>query len=271
MAEKVFYPTDDQVQICAILHETRSLPKGSVVLAHGISVDKDEDGDSQGGTGAFVELADALSSRNFNVLRFDFRGHGESKDGFKEEDMSISGELRDLTASIEFAERRWSLPMAIVAASFGAVSAAMYAASNQQILSMVLWNPVLDLKKTFLDPNDRSGWAAQSFNEEGFAHLEKHGYMWLDESFKLGRSLIEEMRVVKPYEYLEQIRIPVLTLHGDRDTYVPYGVAKRYAKCNDVSEFVTVPGSEHGFGRSEDRRFIIPRTINWIDRTLPPT
>lgn len=266
MTEKVFYASEDGVQICGLLHEPVGVPKGNVVLAHGITVDKDEDGDSQAGIGAFVQLADALCNSQYNVLRFDFRGHGES--GHLPEQMTISGELLDLTASMDYAKKRWPLPTAIAAASFGATSAVMYAAEKQDIPCMVLWNPVLDLRKTFLEPI--LPWAKQSFNAEAYAFLEEHGYMLLDGFFKLGRPLIDEMRRIKPFEYMKRIRCPVLTLHGDEDTYVPYEVARKHARCNSRSEFVTVPGSEHGFGRPEDRRFVIPRTLEWIQRFVPP-
>ena len=267
MTKKVFYPSTDSVQICALLHEPAESPKGNVVLAHGITVDKDEDGESQAGIGAFVQLADALCNAQYNILRFDFRGHGES--GGLQEEMTIAGELLDLTASMDYARKRWPLPTALLAASFGAPSAVMYTADRQDIPCMVLWNPVLDLRRTFLEPDDPDGWAAQSFNPQGYAFLEEHGYMLLDGFFKLGKPLIGEMKKIKPFEYMKRIRCPVLTLHGDQDSYVPYEVAKKYARCNSQSEFVTVPGSEHGFGRPEDRQFVIPRTMEGIQRFIP--
>lgn len=262
MTRRVFYASGDRVRICALLHEPARVTMGNVVLAHGITVDKDEDGESQAGIGAFVQLADALCNAHYNVLRFDFRGHGES--GGLQEHMTIAGELLDLTASMEYARQYWPLPTSIVAASFAAPPALTYAADRQDIPCMVLWNPVLDLRKTFLDPT--LPWAKQSFNTQGYAFLEEHGYMLLDGFFKLGRTLIDEMKTIKPFEQMQRILCPVLTLHGDQDTYVPFTVAEKYARCNSRSEFVAVPGSEHGFGRSEDRQFVIPRTVEWVQR-----
>ena len=262
MAKKVLYPSEDGVQVCALLHEPRGVATASVVLAHGITVDKDENGESQAGVGAFVQLAQALCNAQCNVLRFDFRGHGESEGS--PEDMTIAGELLDLAASMEYARKHWPLPTALVAASFGAAPAVMYAADRHDIPCMVLWNPVLDLKKTFLEPI--LPWATQSFNKEGYELLEEHGYLLLDGFFKLGRALIDEMKTIRPFEYMERILCPVLTLHGEQDTYVPYTVAEKYARCNSRSQFVAVPDSEHGFGRTEDRQFLIPTTVDWVRR-----
>ena len=44
----------------------------------------------------------------------------------------------------------------------------------------------------------------------------------------------------------------MLTLHGDKDTCVPYEVSQLYGTPNPRSQFVTVLDSEHGFGRSQE-------------------
>jgi len=105
MAKKVFYPSTDGAQICALMHEAIGTPKGNVVLAHGITMDKDEDADSQAGAGigAFVQLADALCNAQYNVLRFDFRGHGES--GGLQEEMTITANLCALVLAVLFIEK----------------------------------------------------------------------------------------------------------------------------------------------------------------------
>ena len=149
MDERVFYPSGDGVQLCALLHQPDGPARGTVVLAHGITVDKDESS-GESGVGAFVELTDALRQRGYNVLRFDFRGHGES--GEPSERITVSGERLDLAASIAYAENRWSMPPALVAASFGAVSAVMVAAERDDLPCLALWNPVLDFAKTFWEP-----------------------------------------------------------------------------------------------------------------------
>ena len=113
-------------------------------------------------------------------------------------------------------------------------------------------------------------WAQQSFNPSGFVFLKQHGYLLLDGSFKLGQRLVDEMGQLQPYECLSSLQIPVLTLHGDKDTYVPYEVSQLYGTPNPCSQFVTVHDSEHGFGRSQDQEIVIPKTIQWFLDNLPP-
>lgn len=268
MAEKLFFPSLDGTPLCAVAHDAPA-PRGTVVLAHGITVDKDESGDTVNGVGAFVELADCLEQASYNVLRFDFRGHGES--GGRQEDMTIAGELLDLTASVAAARQRWGgTRLALVAASFGAVSAVLYAAYGRahDLACLVLWNPVLDLRQTFLEPALPK--PQLFFNAQGFAHLEAHGYLLLD-CFRVGRCLVEEMRRLEPFAHLPHVACPVLTLHGQRDSYVPFAVAQAHALCNPHSRFVPLPEADHGFMQPADRAIVIPETLGWLDRHLAPS
>lgn len=266
MPEKLFYPSLDGTRLCALVHDVAAA-RGTVVLAHGITVDKDESGDTVSGVGAFVELAAHLERAGFNVLRFDFRGHGESAG--RQQDMTISGELLDLLASLDVARRRWRLPLALLGASFGAVSAALYAAhaGADDLACLVLWNPVLDLRRTFLEPALSK--PAAFFNDEGYASLEQRGFLLLDQ-FRVGRCLVEEMRRVEPFAHMARIACPVLTLHGQRDEYVPFDVAQLHALCNPQSRFVPLPQAGHGFTEPADRQLVIPETLRWLDLHLAP-
>jgi len=262
MTDKVFFPSLDGIQLCALLQETSQTARGAVVLGHGITVDKDESGDSVRGIGAFVELAEALTAAGYNVLRFDYRGHGES--ALDSTQMTIAGEVLDLIASVDQARARWQLPTAVLGASFAGISSVFYAA-HYALPCLVLWNPVLDPRRTFLEPLTPKPKAF--FNPAAYETLKTEGYLSL-EGFKLGPALIEEMKTSQPYALMDRITCPVLTLHGDRDEYVPYAVSEQYARCNDRSEFVSVPGALHGFQTPEDRAFVIGRTLTWLEQHL---
>lgn len=249
------YPSSDGIILCGIYcqaHADQSVA-GSVLLAHGISVDKDEEG-------FFTQLAHELACAGYSSLRFDFRGHGESTG--KQEEMTVGGEYQDLAASVRHLRSLSHAPLSIIAASFGAASACRLLAERSDIRSAVLLNPVLDLRATFLRPT--LPWAKQSFHEAGFEHASQHGYLLLDGHFRIGTALIDEMANVFPYRDLQRTAIPVLTIHGDADTYVPYEIAKQYGVPNQASRFVPVPDAEHGFGRPHERDFVIRHSLSWI-------
>ena len=80
----------DGVSLDTALHPAKTEPIGTVIQAHGITVDKDEGG-------MFVRLAETLSCRGFNVIRFSYRGHGKS--GGTPLGVTVTGEIVDLGRS----------------------------------------------------------------------------------------------------------------------------------------------------------------------------
>ncbi len=257
-AQRLSLQTEDGIQLAAVYQPASGQPRGIVVLAHGITVDNSEDG-------MFPVLAQQLAERGYHSLRFDYRGHGQSQG--TQEAMTVAGETLDFQAAFRHAQAI-APSVGVIASSFGAVSVCYYLQRHGGADYLILWNPVLDMRATFIDP--QTPWAKESFSEVGFAHLRQHGYLLLDGSFKIGAELVADMKAqFQPFQALAQLAIPVLTLHGDHDTYVPYTVSQRHGAPNSLSEFVTIPGAEHGFGRQHERAFVIQRTVEWCIKHTP--
>ncbi|OGK09444.1 hypothetical protein A2767_05355 [Candidatus Roizmanbacteria bacterium RIFCSPHIGHO2_01_FULL_35_10] len=96
MEQKIFFKSKDGLKLCGIWHIPNQPTNKAVILAHGLTVDKDEEG-------IFVELAELLKKKGFAVFRFDFRGHGESEG--KSIDTTISGEVADIKSAINFVKK----------------------------------------------------------------------------------------------------------------------------------------------------------------------
>lgn len=228
---------------------------GAVVLVHGISADMDEGG-------MFRRLAEGLVAEGFGVLRFSFRGHGRS--GGTPRGATIAGEMLDLQSAIEHVTERFDGGLSVVAASFGAVSTCIslpyFEASLQ---ALVLWNPVLDLQRTFIQPN--LPWGVENFGPAQQALLSSQGFLLIDEAFAVGRVLFEEMRHYHPLEPFIKSRVPALVVHGDRDSAVSYDVARTATKARGC-DFHTVGGSDHGFDSREREDEAIAITVSWLIR-----
>lgn len=228
---------------------------GTVVAAHGITVDMDEGG-------MFVRLADRLASAGFNVVRFTFRGHGRS--GGSPEGMTIAGELLDLQAAGDVARSEAAgKGLSLVAASFGAVSAALSLPWLDRLLTgVVLWNPVLDLRRTFVDPE--LPWGIENFGPAQQQRLRQDGRLLIDGEFPIGRVLWEEMHLYRPLPEFLRSTTPALVVHGDSDTYVSYEIARDAASRRAACEFHTVKGSGHGFDSREAEGEAIAVTVDWL-------
>lgn len=253
--KKIYYYTSDGIKISArISRSVKKNPVGNVVMTHGLNNDMDEDG-------SFVKLSTTFNKKGYNTLRFDFRGHGSSTG--KTEDVTIRGELIDLETSIKEFEKISGIrsKYIIIASSFGAVSSILYTSKNEKkIEKLVLWNPVLDFNKTFLEAI--TPWGKTFFNKTGYEKLRTKGYITIPKTdFRISKKLVEEFRVIKPYKLLTKFKLPILTIHGTGDTAVPYEVSKKYGTPNNLSKFIS-HDCEHTFIGMKD--IVIKETTEWI-------
>jgi len=255
--KKVFFKSNNNLQLCGIWHIPKNKTDKAIILAHGITADKDEDG-------AFVQLAYALSKSGFAVLRFDFFGHGESEG--KSVDMTIKKEIKDLEAAVLEAKKEYS-KIGLLGASFGGGTSVLYAEENQEkLVCLCLWNPVLNYEHTFLNPTlpwirERIIHMAKDIQEKGWTTLGS-------KDFVVGKALFDEMKDKKPYEALKNITIPTLIVHGDKDKHVPYEDSKEYVQKLKDGKFITISNAEHGFNKKKETPQAIAETVCFFNNNF---
>jgi pimeloyl-ACP methyl ester carboxylesterase len=231
-------------------------PGDMVIWMHGISVNKDEFLNFFRDGAQFLNQQARIAS-----IRFDFRGHGESSG--KSLDFSIIGQNIDSNTIVDFARKeigRSSRRLHIIAASFGAPPAIFAAIRYPEIIRTVcLISPVISYRRTFLQPE--TPWAAKLFSEDKLKKLEKTGRLYLDEKFTIGPRLLEEMYVIRPDLALRDITQPVLVLHGDRDSMVPF--ASTVEACRNLPrvKLRMMRGVDHGFMIEGDEEGRTPASI----------
>lgn len=257
--QRVRVVAPDGIELDTAVHRPApgaAAPRGTVLLVHGITADLDEGG-------AFVRLAERLSRRGLAVVRFSFRGHGDSGGGTR--GVTIAGEMLDLEAVAAYAAERLPGPMTLVAASFGAVATGLSMPwLGPRLARLVLWNPVLDLRRTFLEPE--LPWGLANFGPTAMKALAETGQLPLGGRFTLGRVLFAEMERHRPIAaYAAAVGPPALVVHGDRDGYVSFDIARQAAAAVPGWEFHPVPGADHGFHSPEHEAEAIEATTRWLD------
>ena len=229
----------------------------AVVLAHGITADREEHG-------VFTSLAMELQSLGVSSLRFDFRGHGQSSGDPVA--MTVAGETSDLAAAIRTTRELSGDPprLGIIAASFATASTAWLLTRDPRAVDfVVLLNPVLDMERTFTRPE--LPWARRSFTPEAMTGLIDTGRVLIDQRFPVGPELVDEMsRGPQPQTGLRLVDVPILVVHGSSDTYVSYEIAKEFALRHPRATLVTVEDGEHGFRRVEEARTVIDAALGWL-------
>lgn len=257
--KKVFFKSANGIKLAGIWHVPSTRTHKAVILAHGITVDKNEDG-------IFVDLANILQDNGFAVFRFDFRGHGES-DG-KSIEMTISGELQDIEGAVNEVKKKGYKKIGLLGASFGGGIVSLYTPNHQDLIDcLCLWSPCLNYDHIFLHP-----YLPWLTNDIGRIKTELKEKGWTavgSQKFTLGKKLFDEMETLFPYKVLRQITIPTLIVHGNKDTYVPYDDSKKYIGNLKQGKLVTIAGEEHGFhNRKEGAKQAYQKTLAFFQKYL---
>ncbi len=258
MEEKLYFKNGEGLILCGVLTKPKKEISKCIVLCHGIGADKDE-------AGVFTQLAKRLSKVGFNVFRFDFRGHGESEGNSI--DMTVSGEKNDLEVAIKFMQNLEYSKFGILGASFGGGAVSFFTSEHTNIVkALVLMYALVDYQ-SILHP--RVTWSIKKFGEEQMKKLEKNGFISLDRNFKIGKKLFDDIKKLEPWKALTRISTPILFVHGDKDTYVPYEDSVKYSKLLKNARLVTLHGSDHGFGENKEYAEIFYKaTINFFLKHL---
>jgi len=236
MEEKVYFETSDALRLCGILSVAKNKTQKCIILCHGITVDKEEDG-------IFTNLAYKLCDAGFNVFRFDFRGHGESEG--ENMDMTVRGEEADIEAAVQFLQKKNFKEFGIVAASFGGGAVSLFVSRYPKLVkALVLWNAVIDYSENI---NPTLPWTKKYWGKPAFKRAEKFGLTTVGgRGFKAGKGLMREIQSIKPWMKLQAVVVPMLFIHGNEDTAVPYKDSVKYSKLLNAN-LVTIHGADHGF------------------------
>jgi hypothetical protein len=239
---KLFFNNSDGMTLCGVLTKPDAPTKKCVILCHGLT-----------GTGKngeiYNDLAPRLAQAGLVSFMFDFRGHGESGGGYN--DITISGEKRDMEAAIGFLKTSGYSEFGIVAASFGAGPVCLFLRENQKaVKTVVFWNPILEYKWMF---ESNLPWTKANFGAEAMARMQRSGFMEVGKfRLKIGQGYVNEMNWLKPLEYMQSLALPVLFVHGDSDEIVPSDQSEKYLKSFKNASVQIIPGGDHGF--HENRR-----------------
>jgi len=247
----------DGTEIRGTLNDISGNSGAGVVIAHGLTVDRNEDG-------VFAHLSRELASAGLSSFRFDFRGHGKS--GGRSVDMTVAGEALDLAAALDFAGLRGMKRIGLVAASFAGGAASLAVPGRRDVGALVLWNAVVDFAPIFNPDNPD----ARGFWNGSRDTATKNGYVDVGPGkFRLGLALMEEMASFRPADLLAGLQIPVQFIHGDADALVPWPVSSTLAKRIPGAVMETLVGAGHGFHNERDMKESCRLAVNFLaDRLL---
>jgi dipeptidyl aminopeptidase/acylaminoacyl peptidase len=120
------------LKISAVLHLPAQANPSCIVASHGLLSSKDSD--------KYVALGERLSQEGMALLRFDFRGCGES-DGTLEQS-TVTARISDLSSAIQFVGSHPDLKnrIGLLGSSLGGYVSLITAATAKKVDAVVLWS-----------------------------------------------------------------------------------------------------------------------------------
>lgn len=256
--DKITFCSKGGLKLVGTWHLPDKPTSKAIMLVHGLTADKDE-------SGIFIELGEKLKENSFSVFRFDLRGHGESEGNSV--NTTIKKELSDVDNAIHEVISKGYTNIGLLGASFGGSITTLYAVNNQNKLKcLCLWNPVLNFDHFFLNPI--SPWVKEQkeridkeFVERGWATIGSR-------KFAIGKQLVIEMKTLFPYKELKNITIPIIIIHGTKDTKVSFEDSKEYVRNLKSGTFIKIEGAEHGFHEESYQNQVINLTLDFFKKNL---
>ena len=229
-----------------------SVLRGSVICCHGFRGTKENGGN-------ICQFAAELNNLGLGVIAFDFAGSGESPGNFAE--VTLSGQKADLNEVIAYVAGKTRLPLFLLGRSFGG-STVIAAASDPQVLAVILWSAPVLLFSTFthmLGEDQLNAWQ----KAESVVIEDEDG------SYELGYQLLKDFARHNMEDYLTVYAAsqrPLLIVQGMDDDVVLPDNAYKIKELVPHAQLNIVGGADHRFtGMTELRQEM---TLAWIKDIL---
>ncbi|MCD6509654.1 MAG: alpha/beta fold hydrolase [Thermoprotei archaeon] len=248
--EEPFWIEGDDYKLAAFKHIPCNVENPPVVLMlHGFTGNKIED------RRLFVNIARELCARGLAVIRFDYRGHGESPGSFEDFTLSQAFEDADLAARYALAIND---RIGVVGLSLGGAVAIHLATSSLKdfIRCVVLLSPAIDFREICV--RLRAGISSETSD---FAYLGPQ---------RIRLKGLSNICSFNGLEYAVQMSAPTLIIHAKDDSVVPYTQSTKFFKALHIQdkELILLEEGGHVFSTYESRRSAIKQCTSWLIRHL---
>lgn len=208
--EELYLKTSDSIKI-AINHFKRN-KKEVLIIANGWTMSKDS---------KFIKEMSKLFAKTFDVISFDFRGHGKSSGAYT----FTSKEPEDLKSVVNYAKKSYR-KIYLIGFSLGGAISIIHSANEEKLDRLIIVSA-----------------------PHSFAKIKN--FMWIKDfvtnpfkkyELKIGLTLRPSpiiQKKVSPIDVVDKINIPTLFIAGDSDTIVHHEDTKSLfykAKCEKKFE-----------------------------------
>lgn len=202
--------------------------------------------------GLFVKAAREFCRSGYAVLRFDFRGSGDSEGEFEKQTLDT------MTEDLEFVINNLDKNdidtnrIGLIGHSLGG-KVVLKSVVDERVKCFALWStPALH----------------QDIFSKAFVDEIKERKRLLRDGLEINVNQLNSCLRFNGLDVLRKIRTPVLIVNGSEDDSVPVSHAKKlYEFSNKPKKLVIVKGADHAF--SGDKSELIKVTKGWFNKWLP--
>lgn len=217
-----------------------------VIIAHGFYNSKE--------AVLLEQLAEGLF-KDYDILLFDFRGHGKSKGLFS----WGSNEKKDLTAVIDYVSGQYK-KIGLIAFSIGGSVSLNTISHDDRINSFVCVSAPSDINKV-----DYHFWQLDIKNDLIYTMISKEG--------RRGKGVRPGpfwFKKEKPLDSVDKIKIPVFYIHGDKDWVVkPWHSKSLYEKTKSPKKILIIKNGPHAeYLMKDNRNEFLGSIEEWFRETL---
>ena len=240
MQEKIFVPSEAG-SVCCFYDK---IPSSSsvVIISHGYTSSKS--------SRTAIALSERLNDAGISTIRPDLYGHGESEGDITY--LTIEKAVKNLVAVYDYVKSGYK-KIALVGSSFSWM-VSLITATKRPLATLVLKCPVFEYKKLFDDRLAKEG--IEKWKKEKF--IETFGK-------KVSFEAYENASGYDMKKIASAIKIPVLVIHGDRDTTVPIAQPESLISLlKSEKEFVIIKGADHFFYGANHFNKMIETSFVWL-------
>ncbi|HEY9775956.1 MAG TPA: alpha/beta hydrolase [Planktothrix sp.] len=236
-------------------------PLPVIIMLHGLGGNRHE------ACGNFIKAAATFALGRFAVLRFDFRGAGET--GGTSRSISLEKQIDDTGHVIDFIKsdlaRMDDIPpldlerICLLGLSLGGLTAAAILGRRVDVSSAVLWQPPFDLKQTM----------QRMFGPMNVTKIRTQGYFQAG-LMELGPEFFECLENFSVAREVRSFDGPVLLVHGAKDQVVPVETVDQWVGAFKRADLkvVVLDGADHAFTHDIWAWQAIGQTALWLEDKL---
>lgn len=226
------------------------LPHNFAIFAHCFTCNKNFH--------AVRNICNALTTKGFGVLRFDFTGLGESEGDFV--DTNFSGNVEDLLSAAEFLKKNYQAPTLIIGHSLGGAAAYFAASQLQEVKAVATIGAPSDISHVRHLLKEK----LEEIKTEGSATVNIGG-----RPFSIKKHFLEDLENKELQHLLPELNKAILIFHSPQDTVVGIVNAEElYRAAKHPKSFVSLDGGDHMISKKEDSVYVGEMIGTWAGRYL---